>query len=40
MGKLRGNTTGSVYLLYDSGDKPQKKLNRKDWRITMAKVEY
>lgn len=40
LGKLRGNSTGSIYQLYDCGKQPEKNLNRKNWRISMARIEY
>ena len=40
LGKLRGNAAGSAYHLYDGGEQPAKNQNRKNWRTTMAKVEY
>lgn len=40
IGKLRGNKTGSIYNLYDNGKQPQSNVNRKDWRCSMARIEY
>ena len=40
LGKLRGNSTGSSYFLFDVGQTPSNKLDRSEWRITMATVEY
>ena len=40
IGKLRGNAAGSCYHLYDAGEQPGKNKNRKQWRITYAKIEY
>ena len=40
LGKLRGNSTGSIYQLYDGGKQPSKNINRKEWRVSMGKVEY
>lgn len=40
LGKLRGNSAGSTYLLYDNGQQPSKNLNRGAWRATLGKIEY
>lgn len=40
MGKLRGNSSGSIYHLYDSGNQPNKSLDRSKWRTTLAKIDY
>ena len=40
LGKLRGNAAGSTYELYDDGQPPNNKMNRSEWRITMAHIEY
>ena len=40
LGKLRGNASGSAYQLYDNGLPPTNKMNRSEWRITMAHIEY
>lgn len=40
LGKVRGNAVGSTYTIFDSGKVPESGINRKDWRITMAKIEY
>ena len=40
LGKLRGNASGSIYQLYDNGQQPDKKMNRKHWRTTMGRIEY
>lgn len=40
LGKLRGNKTGSAYTLFDYGKQPDNKSDRKNWRCSMAKVEY
>lgn len=36
VGKLRGNSIGSVYQLYDDGIQPDKKSDRSGWRVSMA----
>lgn len=39
MGKLRGNSIGSVYNLYDGGKQPNKNTNdRRYWRVSMAYI--
>lgn len=38
LGKLRGNSSGSTYLLYDNGNQPNKSLDRSKWRTTLAKI--
>lgn len=38
LGKLRGNSTGSVYQLYDCGKQPDKNIDRENWRISMARI--
>ena len=40
LGKLRGNAAGSTYTLYDSGLQPEKNLDRKEWRTSLAHVDY
>lgn len=40
IGKLRGNAAGSTYYLYDDGVQPKNQLNRSDWRVSMAAIEY
>lgn len=41
MGKLRGNSIGSVYNLYDGGKQPNKNTNdRRYWRVSMAYIQY
>lgn len=40
LGKLRGNSSGSCYHLYDNGNQPSKNLDRREWRATFAKIEY
>jgi len=40
LGKLRGNSSGSLYNLYDKGIQPTKSLDRSNFRVSMAHVEY
>ena len=40
LGKLRGNASGSTYLLYDSGLQASSNHDREKLRATMAHIEY
>lgn len=40
IGKLRGNAAGSLYQLYDYGIQPTNSLNRSNFRVSMAYIEY
>ena len=40
VGKLRGNASGSIYQLYDNGIQPTGSLDRSNFRVSMAFIEY
>jgi hypothetical protein len=40
LGKLRGNASGSTYILYDGGAQPSKSIDRAEWRVSMGCIEY
>jgi hypothetical protein len=40
LGKLRGNAAGSMYQLYDNGIQPNNNLDRSNFRVNMAFIEY
>ena len=40
MGKLRGNAAGSTYQLFDCGIQPNKNLDRRQWRTSLAFIDY
>ena len=40
VGKLRGNAAGSIYQLYDYGIQPTNSLDRSNFRVSMAYIEY
>lgn len=40
LGKLRGNVTGSIYSVYNSGENPKGTKDKEKWRSTIANIEY
>lgn len=40
VGKLRGNASGSTYQLYDDGIQPNKNFDRREWRTSLAYIDY
>ena len=40
VGKLRGDAAGATYNLYDHGQQPNSDIDRSQFRVSMAYVEY
>ena len=40
VGKLRGDAAGATYNLYNHGQQPNNEIDRSQFRVSMAYIEY
>lgn len=40
IGKLRGDAAGATYNLFDHGLQPNNEIDRSQFRVSMAYIEY